>query len=54
MTDIDIIGKEFLAVDFKPEGILTCNEIYLEFLGKTGVLTHIKKLLNILNIYLKK
>lgn len=40
MKDEDIIGKEFLAVDFKSDGILTCNEIYLKFLGKTGIVTN--------------
>ena len=40
MTDIDIIGKEFLAVDFEKDGILTCNDAYTPFLGKTGVVTN--------------
>ena len=40
MKNEDIIGKEFLAVDFRPNGILTCNELYLKFLGKTGIITN--------------
>lgn len=37
---IDIIKKEFLAVHFEPDGILTCNEVYNQFLGFTGIVTN--------------
>jgi hypothetical protein len=40
MTDIDIIGKEFLAVTFEKDGILTCNDAYDKFIGKTGIVTN--------------
>ena len=38
---IDIIGKEFLAVHFEKDGVLTCNEPYKKFLGRTGIVTNI-------------
>lgn len=40
MKDEDIIGKEFLAVDFEPDGILTRNDFYDKFIGKTGIVTN--------------
>ena len=40
MTDIDIIGKEFIAVHFGKTGILSCNDAYKTFIGKTGIVTN--------------
>jgi len=40
MKDEDIIGKEFLAVFFEPEDMLTCNDVYVQFIGKTGIVTN--------------
>jgi hypothetical protein len=40
MKDEDIIGKEFLAVTFEKDGILTCNDSYDRFIGKTGIVTN--------------
>jgi len=40
MTDMDIIGKEFTAVSFEQDGLLTCNDAYDKFIGKTGVVTN--------------
>jgi hypothetical protein len=37
---IDIIGKEFLAVHFEKDGILTCNTSYDKLIGKIGVVTN--------------
>jgi hypothetical protein len=41
MKDEDIIGKEFIAVEFGKTGVLTCNEQYKPFLGKTGTVTNV-------------
>lgn len=41
MKDEDIIGKEFLTVRFKNDGILTCNATYDSCIGVSGVITHI-------------
>lgn len=41
MKNEDIIGKEFLMVDFAPDGMLTCNETYKNFIGKIGIITNI-------------
>jgi len=40
MKDEDIIGKEFLAVYFEPDGMLTCNDAYDKLIGKTGIVTN--------------
>ena len=40
MKDEDIIGKEFIAVEFGKTGILSCNEVYKPLLGKTGIVTN--------------
>jgi len=40
MTDMDIIGKEFTAVNFKSDGRLFCNNSYDSFIGKTGIVTN--------------
>jgi uncharacterized membrane-anchored protein len=40
MTDMDIIGKEFTAVPFEKDGILTCSDAYDRFIGKTGIVTN--------------
>lgn len=37
---MDIIGKEFLAVHFEKDGILTCNTSYDKLIGKIGVVTN--------------
>jgi hypothetical protein len=37
---IDIIGKEFLAVHFGKDGVLSCNEPYKKFIGRTGIVTN--------------
>ena len=37
---MDIIGKEFLAVHFGKDGILTCNAAYDKLLGKIGIVTN--------------
>ena len=41
MKDEDIIGKEFLAVFFEKDGMLTCNDAYVKLIGKTGIVTNI-------------
>lgn len=40
MKDEDIIGKEFLAVPFEKDGLLTYNDAYNRFIGKTGIVTN--------------
>jgi hypothetical protein len=40
MTDMDIIGKEFTAVPFEKDGLLTYNDAYDKFIGKTGIVTN--------------
>jgi hypothetical protein len=37
---MDIIGKEFVAVHFGKDGILTFNAAYDKLLGKTGIVTN--------------
>ena len=37
---MDIIGKEFVAVHFEKDGILTFNAAYDKLLGKTGIVTN--------------
>jgi len=40
MNDIDIIGKEFTAIPFEKDGLLTYNDAYDRFIGKTGIVTN--------------
>lgn len=40
MKDEDIIGKEFTAVYFEKDGLLTYNDSYDRFIGKTGIVTN--------------
>ncbi len=37
---MDIIGKEFLAVHFEKDEILTCSTNYDKLIGKIGVVTN--------------